>query len=59
MKCFICEKNEKEVMLVSVPCDVSYDGISLEILGNVQPNEFICLPCIGFQWDEIERAKAV
>lgn len=58
MKCFICGKNDKKVMLLEMPVEAVYDGVEMRIIGNANPNEFICLPCVGFQFDLLEREKA-
>lgn len=51
MKCFICERTEYEVMLLKLPVDTAYENALLEIIGNYSRNEYICLPCVGFQID--------
>lgn len=56
MNCFICDRNEREVMLVKLPVETSYDIHHMQIVGNMQPGEFICLPCMGFQFDLLERS---
>ena len=59
MKCFVCNRTERQVMLLKLPVETSYDGETLEIVGNVVPTEYICLPCVGFQYDEIELRKVI
>jgi hypothetical protein len=53
MNCFVCGRNEGEVLLLAVPCEVVYKDHCFEVLGNLIDNEYICLPCVGFQWDDI------
>lgn len=52
MKCLICERNENQVMLMKLPLEAIYENANLVIMGNVVENEFMCLPCIGVQFDE-------
>jgi hypothetical protein len=58
MSCFICERTELEVMLMKVPVETMYEDKVLQIVGNVIESEFICLPCIGFQFDLLTRSEA-
>jgi hypothetical protein len=51
MKCFICERDEYEVMLLKCPVDTAYESVQLNIIGNYSRNEYVCLPCVGFQFD--------
>lgn len=40
-------------MLMKLPLEATYEENSLVILGNIRDNEYICLPCIGYQFDEV------
>jgi hypothetical protein len=55
MKCFICEKTHHEIMLMKLPLETIYERNHMQILGNVRPGEYMCLSCIGFQWDLLEQ----
>lgn len=57
MKCFICERNQFQVMLLTLPLDVAYQFKNLEILGNISDGERICLPCVGYQFDEVMKVN--
>jgi hypothetical protein len=57
LKCFICERDEKRVLLVRLPVETAYEDDIIEIIGNFEPNEYICLPCLGFQFDLCERER--
>lgn len=50
-------------MLIQVPVEIWYEEISFEVLGNLIDGEYICLPCIGDQfdmiWDEMNSAEFV
>lgn len=54
MECFLCEKTMLEIMLLKCPVETVYDNVWIEIVGNAQPNEYICLGCVGEQIDIIE-----
>jgi hypothetical protein len=62
MKCFICERTEDEILLMKLPLDIKWGEIHIEIIGNAKPNEWVCLPCMGYQYDfrhtEITRLLA-
>lgn len=51
MECFICEREEHEVMLLRLPVDTVYEKVHIHIIGNYSQNEYVCLPCVGFQVD--------
>jgi hypothetical protein len=57
MKCLICEKDETRIMLLKLPLDVIYENDWLEIVGNVKPDEYICIACVGYQFDEMHMRK--
>ena len=57
MKCFMCERSFEEVLIIKIPCEVRYKGIWFEMVANAQEDEFICLPCIGQEYDEMEFEK--
>jgi hypothetical protein len=47
-------------MLMKLPVDALFLNKNLGILGNLREGEHICLPCIGYQFDEtFERAEVV
>jgi len=50
-QCFICERNSDELALVKLPVEFKWDNIHFKVMGNCIPNEFICLPCLGYQYD--------
>lgn len=51
MECFLCEKNESNVLMVKLPVEVAYDDATLHIVGNYREEEYMCLVCIGYQID--------
>lgn len=53
MECFKCERTQEQVLLIKLPVDIAYDEVYFEIVGNYQPNEHICLPCVGYIFDEL------
>lgn len=55
MKCLICKRNEKQVLLIKLPVEITYEENELHILGNIKENEYMCLPCVGFQYDEVSN----
>lgn len=55
MKCLICERTEDEVMLLRAPVEAIYLNVLFEVVGNLEEGEYICLPCVGYQWDEINE----
>jgi hypothetical protein len=59
MRCFICNRNENEVMIMRLPVETVYENVHLHIVGNVKDKEFMCLPCIGFQFDEMFRRQTI
>lgn len=52
MECFNCKRTEKKIMLLKLPLDTVYENAWLEIMGNAQPNEYVCLACVGYAFDE-------
>ncbi len=58
MKCFICDKNRYDAMLLKLPLEISFLSSHLHFIGNANPNEYICLPCIGYQWDEAQEDES-
>jgi hypothetical protein len=59
MKCFICDRGVKEIMLMKLPVETAYENVWLHIVGNLKDQEYMCLPCIGFQFDEMFRRQEV
>lgn len=57
MNCFICERTKEEIVLLKLPLDTVYGNIALEIIGNLDSGEYICLGCMGFQFDEVVAYK--
>lgn len=57
MNCFICEKTKEEIVLLRLPLETIYDRVILEIIGNSVKGEYICLGCMGFQFDEVIAYK--
>jgi len=57
MKCFLCDRNHNEVLIIKIPCEIVYKDIWFEMVGNAADNEFICLPCIGDEYDNMEFEK--
>lgn len=53
MKCFLCKRDETQVLLIKLPFETMFKKARLEILGNIMENEFICLPCLGYQIDDM------
>lgn len=53
MECFKCERTQDQVLLIKLPVDIAYDEVYFEIVGNYRPNEHICLPCVGYIFDEL------
>jgi hypothetical protein len=56
-RCILCNRSVDEVLLIRLPVELKWEGIWLHVIGNANPNEFMCLPCIGFQYDGIERER--
>lgn len=52
MKCLNCLKSENEIMLMKLPVETTYEDVILVIMGNVIDDEYMCLSCIGYQFDE-------
>lgn len=61
-KCFLCNRDEQKVLLIRLPFETKYKRACLEIIGNHVENEYICLPCMGYEFDKamdrLEREKA-
>ena len=55
MECFLCRRDESQVLLIKLPFETIFRKARLEILGNITDNEFICLPCMGYQIDDMLR----
>lgn len=56
-KCFLCGKNDKRIMLLEMPVETIYLGHIVHIIGNANPNEYICLSCVGYQFDAILKER--
>jgi hypothetical protein len=56
MKCFLCERDENEVLLVQLPVETLYKESFLYIIGNYVDKEYMCLPCIGY---EIDKSRGI
>jgi hypothetical protein len=50
--CFLCNRNQYKVVLIKLPFEARYQKAVIEILGNITENEYICLPCMGFEFDK-------
>jgi uncharacterized protein VirK/YbjX len=57
--CFMCGKNEFQAMILKLPLEMVYDNVWAEIQGNVETDEYICLPCVGYQYDWIKTGEAI
>jgi hypothetical protein len=57
MFCFNCSRSKEEVVLFQLPVTFLYEGVHMQVLGNCKPNELMCLPCIGYQYDLIEEER--
>jgi hypothetical protein len=57
MKCFLCNREHTEVLIIKTPCEIAYKDIWFEMVANAANNEFICLPCIGEEYDSMEFEK--
>ena len=55
MKCFLCKRDETQVLLIKLPFETIFRKARLEILGNLIEEEYICLPCMGYQIDDMLR----
>ena len=58
-QCFICERTSGELALVKLPVEFKWGEIHFEVMGNCKPDEFICLPCLGYQYDFARIEKNV
>ena len=57
MKCIICKRDENDIMMMKLPVEAIYESNFLEILGNCEDDEYICLSCIGCQFDDVMEEK--
>ncbi len=53
MICMNCERNKEEALLIKLPVEIVYENHELHILGNIEDNEYMCLICVGYQYDEV------
>lgn len=53
MNCIRCRRNAQEVMLFKLPLETKYSKVHMQVVGNCTPNEFMCLPCVGYEYDEV------
>lgn len=52
MNCFICERTHEELPLLRLPLEVIWEEALLEIVGNIEDQEYVCLVCMGYLVDE-------
>lgn len=52
-KCFICERVKEEVPLIALPFEVKWQEATIEILGNLEDGETVCLVCMGYLLDDV------
>jgi hypothetical protein len=57
MNCFICERTKEDIVLLKLPLEAVFEKSYLEILGNLDDGEYICLGCMGYQFDEVETYR--
>ncbi len=53
MNCFLCGRNE-DYCLLKLPLESRFQDLAVEIIGNAKPDEYICLPCFGYQIDWVD-----
>jgi hypothetical protein len=55
-KCFHCEKNENEVILIETPLNLVYKDINLssEFLRVNDEKAYLCLECVSEEFDGLE-----
>jgi hypothetical protein len=41
------------VVLIKLPFEARYEKAVIEILGNITEDEYICLPCMGYEFDKV------
>jgi hypothetical protein len=51
--CFLCERDQTKVLLIKLPFEARYKKSCIEILGNIIEDEYICLPCMGYEFDKV------
>jgi hypothetical protein len=51
--CFLCNRNQYRVVLIKLPFEARYEKAVIEILGNITEDEYICLPCMGYEFDKV------
>lgn len=57
MECFICKRTAKELPLLKMPVEFKWNDVHFEVVGNYVAGEFICMPCLGYQYDYAKLAK--
>lgn len=53
MYCLKCKRSQEQVLLLKMPFETIYEDKNLIFMGNVKEDDYICLPCIGYQFDEV------
>lgn len=43
--------------MIKLPVEITYGENELNILGNVSENEYMCLSCVGYQYDDVAERK--
>jgi hypothetical protein len=56
--CLICEKTDEDIILVKLPVDILFKNVLLGIVGDLEPDQYICLGCIGYQFDDVLKDRA-
>jgi hypothetical protein len=51
--CFLCNRTQRQVVIIKLPFEARYEKAVIEILGNIVEDEYICLPCMGFEIDKV------
>lgn len=57
MECFICKKTALELPLLRIPIEFKWENVHFEVVGNYVAGEFICMPCLGYQYDYARLGK--
>lgn len=53
MNCIKCNRDAENVMLLKLPLESKYTKVHMRVVGNCVSEEYMCLPCVGFEYDEI------
>lgn len=57
MECFLCGNTSDKLPLFKVPIEFVWEDVHFEMIGNAVSDEFICWPCLGYQYDLAKMDK--